>query len=84
MSKADVGRVRITYWGQFDWAQVNEPQFLNSVGVVFEPDIPVRTRAELKMFLMELLELRHPCWANAEGACGWYPVTSGDGDGRRW
>lgn len=70
LRKAKVGSVCIEYDGQFDLPVIYKPVYLTSRGELFTPRLPRTVAVELHAFLSDLLELRYPQWANAEGARG--------------
>ncbi len=70
LRKAHVGAVRVEYDGQFDLPIIEDPVYLSRRGELFTPRLPKSIAVELHAFLSELLELRYPQWANAEGARG--------------
>src|SRR5882757_6649605 len=68
--RARIARVRVEYDGCFDFATIRYPVYLTAEGHLFEPKLPMSVRQELRLFFTELLEIRYPGWANAEGAKG--------------
>jgi hypothetical protein len=62
--------VRIEYDGQFDFGTIQDPVYLTGAGTLFDPALPTSVRRELSASFADLLDLRFPRWANAEGARG--------------
>jgi hypothetical protein len=70
LKQANVTRVRIEYDGQFDFGRIRDAVYLTGPGRLFDPILPTSMTSELHAFFGELLDLRFPRWANAEGARG--------------
>ena len=62
--------VQFKYHGEFDQGVLNDPVYLLSDGSPVVPGVTHSLQSELCMFFSELLDLRFPQWANAEGARG--------------
>jgi hypothetical protein len=75
LKRLRVCRVRVRYDDRYDLRSVEAPMWLTALGSVFEPGVPATVRFELQVFFTELLEMRHPGWANAEGARGEFVWT---------
>jgi len=70
LKHARIARAYIHYNGSFDIQVIRAPVYLKGNGDPTHPHIPRTLQRELRAFLWELLELRFPAWANAEGAHG--------------
>jgi hypothetical protein len=70
LTQANVTCVRIKYDGRFDRGVMEDPVYLMSDGTPVNIAVAQRLKAELRVFFDELLDLRFPEWANAEGAHG--------------
>ena len=70
LKSAKVVCVQFKYDGQFDYGVLADPVYLLSNGTPMIPGVPGALQSELRVFFSELLDLRFPQWANAEGARG--------------
>jgi hypothetical protein len=70
LRQAHVSLVRFEYSGQAG-ARRNKPTtFHDNSGRVIDAGLPKRLRQDIDVFLHELLDLRFPDWADAEGSRG--------------
>ncbi len=70
LREAQVALARFEYAGQSDYRRIKPVTFHDASGRVIEPRLPRSTRQEVVAFFHELLELRFPEWAIAEGSRG--------------
>ena len=78
LRQADVSMVRFEYSGQTGVRRVKPTSYHGQSGRVMDVRIPKAIREDIDVFLHELLELRFPEWADAEGSRGeieWDIVT---------
>ena len=67
---AKIALVRFEYAGQCDYRRVKPVTFHDASGCVTGRGISRATRQEVVVFFREMLELRFPEWAIAEGSRG--------------
>lgn len=70
LKAAKVVCVQFKYDGQLDYGVLADPVYLLSDGAPVIPGVPSALQSDLRVFFSELLDLRFPQWANAEGARG--------------
>jgi hypothetical protein len=69
LRQAGIKRVQLFYYGDLDLGTLHYPIFIHSTNQD-SLAIDSRTCAEVHVFFSEVLEMRYPQWANAEGARG--------------
>lgn len=70
LRRAGVAYVRVDYSGAWDQGRVEDPRYYTADMRLMNPPLPIGVRRELRTCFVELLELRYPGWANAEGSRG--------------
>lgn len=70
LRRSGVAYVRIDYSGAWDQGRVEDPRYYTADMNLMNPPLPLGVRRELRTYFAELLELRYPGWANAEGSRG--------------
>ena len=67
---AGIALVRFEYAGQADYRRMKPLTFHDASGRATRPQLPRAICQEIEVFFHELLELRFPEWAAAEGSRG--------------
>jgi hypothetical protein len=70
LRQAHVSLVRFEYSGQAGARRIRPTTFHEDSGRVIDAGLPTRLRKDIDVFLHELLDLRFPDWADAEGSRG--------------
>lgn len=70
LNRSNVTCVQFKYDGQLGYRAQKDPIYLISDGTPGNSVLTAELNTELRIFFDELLELRFPNWANAEGAHG--------------
>ncbi len=70
LRQADVSLVRFEYSGQAGVRRIKPTRYHDQSGRIMDARMPKAVRQDIDVFLHELLELRFPEWADAQGSRG--------------